>query len=212
MRLPSDEVVRNPPARLDRRRSLHDFSVFALVGGCRVKLQQRVFQVLVNLHHPGTVTASPAVVRRGEDGDHVSFVRPLVALHDQLVRAADEFEPVRLVEALGDILAENVPSAPWRNAPPHHIVRVGPQHVAHRPLMRHLGHAIQLADVVQRVDTWRESCVWAEDLVFNYRRQRQRVEGLREAFPNFWRAVHPHALVEEAVHLGDLSALVVPPQ
>lgn len=38
----------------------------------------------------GLVAAAVAVVGRGEDGDDALLVRPLVALHDQLVRARHE--------------------------------------------------------------------------------------------------------------------------
>ena len=48
--------------------------------------------------HTTEPTAAIAVVWRAEDGDHVLLVAPVVALHDQLVRARDQVEPVRVIE------------------------------------------------------------------------------------------------------------------
>ncbi len=49
-------------------------------------------------------TASVAVIWRGEYGDHVLVVAPVVALHDQLVRPRHQVEPVGVVELLADVL------------------------------------------------------------------------------------------------------------
>ncbi len=43
-------------------------------------------------------TAAVAVVGRGEDGDHVLLVAPIVALHHQLVRPRHQVQPVGVVE------------------------------------------------------------------------------------------------------------------
>lgn len=58
-------------------------------------------------------------------------MRPVEAVHGQLVRPTDEFHPVRLQELLGDVLAEGVACATWRAAPAGPDVGVGPQHVCH---------------------------------------------------------------------------------
>jgi hypothetical protein len=49
-------------------------------------------------------TASVAVVGRAEHGHHRLLVAPIVALHDQLVCAADEVQAVGVVELLADVL------------------------------------------------------------------------------------------------------------
>ena len=61
-------------------------------------------------------------------------------------------------------LSERVSCSSGRDAPAAAVVGVGPQQVAHGPLVRHLLHAVQLAHVVQRVDGGREAAVQAEDL------------------------------------------------
>lgn len=58
-----------------------------------------------------------AVVGRGEDGDDVAVVAPVVALHDELMRARHQREPVAVVERLRDVLPEGVARATWRYSP-----------------------------------------------------------------------------------------------
>ena len=50
-----------------------------------VKLQERVLESVIQLHDGGLVAASVAVVGRGEDGDDVPVVGPVVPLHYELV-------------------------------------------------------------------------------------------------------------------------------
>jgi ActR/RegA family two-component response regulator len=52
----------------------------------------------------------------------------------------------------------------------------------------------------------------AEDLVLNDGCEWQIIEELRELFPHVGVAVLAKALIIEAVHLGDLSALVITPE
>ena len=121
-------------------------------------------QGVVELHERGLVAAAVAVVGRAEDGDDVLVVRPVVALHDQLVGARNERQPVAVVEALGDVHAKREPGAARRDAPAVAVVRVGPQQVAHRTLVRHLLDAVQRPDAVQRRHVRRQAPVQAENL------------------------------------------------
>lgn len=117
-----------------------------------------------------------------------------------------------MVERLADVLAERVAGAARRDAPAAAVVRVRPQQVAHRPLVRHLLHAIDLADLVECVDGRREAAVQAEDLVVDQRGKRQVVEQVGEVLPHVRVAVLAQALVIEAIHLRDLARLVVAAQ
>ena len=78
--------------------------------------------------------------------------------------------------------------------------------------MGRLLHSIELANLVQSVDTWRETTVETEDLVFNNSRQGQVVKKLSELLPDLGVAVLAQAFVIESVYLGDLTRLVVAPQ
>ena len=69
-----------------------------------VKLQEGVLQGIIQLHDAGLVAAHVAIGGGGEDGDHVSVVTPVVALHHQLMGPAHQGQAVRMVECLGYIL------------------------------------------------------------------------------------------------------------
>ena len=71
---------------------------------CRVKLEEGVFEGVVQLHDGGLVPAPVAVVGGGEDGDDVPVVWPVVSLHHELVSSADQGQTVRMVERLGNVL------------------------------------------------------------------------------------------------------------
>ncbi|KAI3480075.1 hypothetical protein L1887_57852 [Cichorium endivia] len=100
--------------------------------------------------------SSVAVVGRRKDGDHVAFLRPVEAVHDELVRARHEREAVVVVERLRDVLTKRVAGTARRDAPATAVVRVGPQQIAHGTLVRHFLDAVDGADVVERVvGVWR---------------------------------------------------------
>ena len=65
--------------------------------------------------------------------------------------------------------------------------------------MGRLLHSIELANLVQGVDTWRETTVETEDLVFNDSRQGQVVKKLSELLPDVGVTILAQALVIESV-------------
>ena len=71
---------------------------------CRVKLEEGVFEGVVQLHDGGLVPAPVAVVGGREDGDDVPVVRPVVALHHELVSSANQGQTIRMVECLRYVL------------------------------------------------------------------------------------------------------------
>ena len=64
------------------------------MSGSRVELEEIILHELVDLHYGGFVTASVAVVGRGEDRDDVALVRPVVSVHDQLMGSCNPCEVV----------------------------------------------------------------------------------------------------------------------
>ena len=98
-----------------------------------------------------------------------------------------------------------------RQAPPIDVLlRVGPHQVAHRPLVRHLLLPVQRADRVQGRHGGAEPAVHRKHAArVDRRRERQVVEAVGAGAPDVGVAVLAHALVVEAVDLGDLAALVV---
>lgn len=123
----SQEVVWRPPIYVSE----------IVLFRCRVELQERVLHELVHFHDGRLVTATVAVIWRGEHGDHVPVVRPVVAVHYQLVGASYQLQVVRVVELFRYVLAEGVACTSWRDAPTHFVFRVRPQQVTHWSVMRH---------------------------------------------------------------------------
>jgi len=134
---------------------------------------------------------------------------PLIALHDELMRPADQIDPVRLVEVRDHIAAEQVTRAARTHAPADDLLRIGPEQVAHGALVRHLLLAVDGADLVQSGDRRRQAAVHAEDLAVDDGRQTDVVEDFGAVLPDRDGAVLAQALVVEAVDLRDLARFVV---
>lgn len=111
---------------------------FNFVVPCPKPYLQRVLESIVELHDRRLVAAPVAVVGGAEDGHHVPVVAPVVAFHDQLMGARDERQPIGVVERLRDVLAERIARPARRDAPSPAVVRVRPQQVTHRTLVRNL--------------------------------------------------------------------------
>ena len=75
--------------------------------------------------------------------------------------------------------------------------------------MRHFLNAVEAADVVECVDARRETSMEAEDLVIDEGSEWEIVEEVGEELPDVCIAIFAQALVVEAVHLCNLSGLVV---
>lgn len=180
--------------------------------GRRVELQERVLHELVDFHDGRLVTATVAVVGRREDGDDIAVVRPVVAVHDELMGSGDELQVVRMVELLRDVLAERVAGTTRRDTPAASVIGVGPEEIADGTLVRNFHEAVELSNLVESVDAGRETTVEAEDVTLDDRSQRQVVKQLREVLPHVGVAILAQALVIEAVHLRDLLGLVVTAQ
>lgn len=138
-----------------------------------VRIQQRdlqgVLQVFVYLHDGGLVAAAIAVVRgwtcqtnssqqgikisfTRKDRDDVTVLRPIVTLHNKLVRPCHQRQSVVMIERLRNILPEGVPSASGRYSPATPVIWIRPQEIAHGPFVRNLLYPIEGSDVVERVN------------------------------------------------------------
>jgi len=76
----SEEVVWRAKARVGQD---------LLLSGCWIELEEVILHEFVDLHNGCFVAAAVAVVRCREDCDDVALVRPVVPIHDQLMRASD---------------------------------------------------------------------------------------------------------------------------
>jgi len=123
--------------------------------------------------------------------------------------ARDQRQTIVMIKRLADILPKGITRPARADAPATSIVGVAPQQIAHGPFVRHLLDAVELADIIERVDAGTEAAVQTKDLVIDERRQGQVVKEIREEFPHVCVAVLAQALIVEAVYLRDLTALVV---
>lgn len=169
------------------------------------KYSQRVLKMLVNLHDRRLVTATVAVVRCTENGNNVSILTPVIALHDELMRSCNQCQAVIVVECFRDVLAERVTCTSWTDAPATSIIRVTPEEIAHGTFVRNFLDSVERADVVEGIDAGRETTVKAEDLIVDESGEGKVVEQICEVFPNIGVAIFTQTFVVEAIDLCDLS-------
>lgn len=96
---------------------------------------QNAVEVLVEFHYGCLVATTVAVVRRGEYSHEVLIVVPRVTINDELMSSTDEREFIGVIELGGNVLAENVAGATRRYSPACSLIRIGPQQIAHWPIV-----------------------------------------------------------------------------
>lgn len=104
-----------------------------------------------------------------------------------------------MVELLGDVLPERISGSSGRDAPAASVVGVGPKQIADGSLVGDFLDAVELADLVERVDGRRETSVQTEDLALDHGSQRQVIEQFRERLPHIRISVLAQALVVETI-------------
>lgn len=114
-----------------------------------------------------------------------------------------------MVEGFRYVLAERVACTTRRDSPATAVIGIGPQEVAHGTFMRNFLNSIKGSNIVECVDAWGETSVEAEDLVVDESGERKIIEKIRKVLPHVCVAVLSEAFIVEAVHLGDLTRLVV---
>ena len=108
--------------------------------------------MLIQLKYGGHIATPVAVIGRRPHGQHGLIKMPLVALHDELMRAAYEVDAVCLIEMSNHIAAEQVAGAPWTHTPANDFLRVRPEQIAHGTLMWHLLLPVYCSYLIQGGD------------------------------------------------------------
>ena len=122
---------------------------------------------------------------------------------------SNHFEVVDMIEGFSDVLTESVSSTSWVHTPSWSVIRVWPQKITHRSLVRNFLDSFQRSDVVQSFNWWRKPTVKAEKWVFNNCSQREIVEKFRQSFPNVAVSIFSWTLIIESVYLSDLPGFVI---
>lgn len=128
------------------------------------------------------------------------------------MRASNQCEAVVMIERFRNILTEGIAGTSWRYPPPTSIIRIRPQQIAHRALVRNFLNSVEGSDVIQRIDTRRETTVQAENLIFDKCGERKVIEEVGEVLPNTSIAILAKTFVVKAVYLSDLAGFVVTTQ
>lgn len=119
-----------------------------------------------------------------ENRHYITVLGPVVTFHDQLMSSCNQGQAVVMVESLRDILPECVPRTTRGDTPAASVVRIRPQEITHGTLVGNFLDAVQSPDVVQSVDTRRQSTVEAENLVVDQSSEGQVVKQISEVFPD----------------------------
>lgn len=144
-----------------------------------------------------------------EDGDHVTVLRPVVTLHDKLMRSGNQRQAIVVIKGLRNVLSKGVTGATRRDSPAASVIGIRPQKIAHGTLVGDFLDTVQGSDVVQSVNAGRQTSVEAENLVVDQGSQRQVVEEIGKVLPYVGVAVLSKAFIVETIDLGNLSGLVV---
>ena len=101
--------------------------------------------------------------------------------------------------------------ARWHR-PATNILRVRPHEITVGSLVGHLLHTLQHLDLVQWTDGRREPSMHTQHFAIHHCGQIQIIEHLNTVLPRIGITVFAHTFFIEAIHLGDLTWLVVAAQ
>ena len=165
----SQEIVRRTPSHM-----------WLSTSRRRIKDQEVVLHLFVDLHDACFITASIAVVRCWEDSHDLLFMTPVVTLklkklsslqkrqygmfkntmkflrfdtysHDELMCSSNCLKTILLDELVRNILSESVASTSWRNTPACSIIWIRPKEVTHGTFMRHFNHSVDISNHVKGI-------------------------------------------------------------
>lgn len=189
---------------------------------CRIELREldvimnrlpvHVINLVVDLHYRRLIAATVTIIGSREDRHDHPIVLPLIALHDELMRAGYEVKVVDVRELFGNVLSEGVSGSPWGDSPSASVIGIRPDEVTHGSLMGNLLDTIEIPRMVKGVDAGAQSSVEAEDTIRHDGRHGEVVEGVREVLPDVGIAVFSKALIVKSIYLRNLATLVIAPE
>mmetsp|Transcript_15708 Transcript_15708/g.36056 ORF Transcript_15708/g.36056 Transcript_15708/m.36056 type:complete len:312 (-) Transcript_15708:8-943(-) len=171
-----------------------------------------LLDTVIDFHNGRLITTPVAIVGSREHSHDTSIMLPLVSLHHQLMSPRNKKEAIDVGKLFGNVLSKGVSSTPWRNSPTTTIVGIGPDQIAHGPLVRDFLDSVKIPRMIQSINGRRQSPMKTEYAFGNHRRHWQVVKGIREMFPDIGISILPETLIIKPVHLGNLTTLVVSTQ
>lgn len=126
--------------------------------------------------------------------------------------SCNKLEIIRMIELFTNVLTKWVSSSSWRNTPTTSVIRVRPEEITNWTFGWHFHDSVELVDLIEGINWWRETTVEAEDVSFNNCGQRQVIKQACEVLPNIGISVFSKALIIESIDLSDLLAFVITSQ
>lgn len=123
--------------------------------------------------------------------------------------SGDEFKIIKMIKLADDLGSEQPAGASGAELPSKDIFRVGPHHVAERPIIGNFFIAVNQADLVNGSNVGREPPMDTKYRILNQSCNWQIVKDIGEIFPWVDITVFLQNFVVKSVSLGDLTGLVV---
>ena len=141
----------------------------------------------------------------------MSISKKLISILDHLMCSTNEIQILLLQERVDDILSEDVAHASVIQSPTRRqlVLRIGPENVAQKAIVGNDAGTLDLLDLGQRSEVWRQSTMHADDAIIDQGGDGKVLEALREGFPET-NVVATLALVVETVNFVDVVGFVVP--
>ena len=144
---------------------------------CWPQFRERAAQLLIYYEHGTVVVELVAVVGRREDRQQLHICEELVPVLHYLVPAHDQVEPVLVDKLLDHLLTEHIGGSAVIFAPAARFYArgeglcpcrwVGPQQIAEQTGVWDLRRPLQLVDLLEVLQVWREPAMHAQDFVLN---------------------------------------------
>ena len=151
-----------------------------------------------------------AVVGSTPDGRKFATKQLLVAFFAELVRAIHTIHTIFVQEFFANVLTKNVAGTARRYAKALRVTFwVAPHQVCKGALVRNFLHALNLFNVLDVVDGWREATMYCEKSCIDDGADRQEIEDVSEHGPDAWATILLLAFHLEAINCGNLPRLMI---
>ena len=102
----------------------------AILESMSHKYLQCIFHKLIYFHYCCFISTSVAIVWSWEHSHYVTFMRPIVSIHNKLMSSWDQLQIVCMVKLFGNVLTKWVTSTSRWDTPTASIIWIWPQQIA----------------------------------------------------------------------------------
>jgi len=182
-----------------------EIAVYALLEYIEV-----VCFVFIDFHGAGKVSHAIALVGCTPDSHQLVIEEHLLSIFAELVCASHELEVVHLSEFVHNVLTLQPACPSVTNLEPFDFgIRVWPAEVGDGAFVGQFTNSIDVVNVVNVLDAWRQSPMYAENAVVDEGCDRQGVEHVAECLPHSHRPEFLQDFILESVCACDLPRFVI---